>query len=153
MQRLRGFPIALFGAVALVASVLLSVRSTVEAVIDRSEIPVATPSPSPSPTDIVEEVAWTEAGKVKATAYCLKGRTATGEKVQAGLIAADPRIFPLGTILNITSGKYSGVYRVADTGRLIKGRKIDIWVPSCTEARRFGIQTISISLQSPVDVD
>ena len=81
-----------------------------------------------------------------ATAYCLKGRTASGEMVRTGLIAADPKVLPLGTLVQIEAGKYSGVYKVADTGGAIKGNKIDIYVPSYREAKLFGRQKIKVTV-------
>ena len=82
----------------------------------------------------------------RATAYCLKGRTASGGGVRRGIVAADPRVLPLGTRIQITSGAYSGTYLVADTGGVIRGRILDIWVPSCSEAIRFGRKNISVSV-------
>ena len=55
------------------------------------------------------------------------GITYSGVKVRKGLfstIAADTRVFPLGTILNIP-GYGFGV--VSDTGNAIKGNKIDLY--------------------------
>ena len=87
----------------------------------------------------------TSAGTFTATAYCLKGRTAMGHGVRRGIIAADPRILRLGSRISLGAGAYSGQYLVSDTGGNVKGRKIDIWMPSCAEARRFGRRTVSIS--------
>jgi 3D (Asp-Asp-Asp) domain-containing protein len=81
-----------------------------------------------------------------ATAYCLNGRTASGSGVRRGIIAADPRVLPLGTRVLVSAGAWSGTYTVADTGGAIKGRKIDVWVPSSTEARRFGRRTVHIKV-------
>lgn len=81
-----------------------------------------------------------------ATAYCLQGRTATGGSVRRGIVAADPRVLPLGTRINVNAGSYSGSYLVADTGGSVKGRKLDIWVPSCSEARRFGRRSVKVSV-------
>ena len=83
-------------------------------------------------------------GSFSATAYCLKGRTATGAGVRRGIVAADPRILPLGTRINLNAGAYSGSYLVADTGGAIKGRKLDIWVANCSEARRFGRRKVTV---------
>ncbi len=83
-------------------------------------------------------------GSFIATAYCLKGRTAMGHGVRRGIIAADPRVLRLGSRVNVNAGGYSGQYLVSDTGGKIKGKKIDIWVASCSEARRFGRRTVSI---------
>jgi len=85
-------------------------------------------------------------GAFTATAYCLKGRTAMGHGVRRGIIAADPRVLKLGSTVVLNAGGYTGQYVVSDTGGAVKGRKIDIWVPSCAEARRFGRRTISVSL-------
>ena len=87
----------------------------------------------------------TSGGSYTATAYCLKGRTALGHSVRNGLIAADPRVLRLGSKVNIGAGAHSGEYLVSDTGGRIKGRKIDIWMASCAEARRFGRRTISVT--------
>lgn len=84
-------------------------------------------------------------GSFTATAYCLKGRTAMGHGVRRGIIAADPRVLKLGSRVNLNAGGYSGQYLVSDTGGRIKGKKIDIWVASCAEARRFGRRTVSIT--------
>jgi 3D (Asp-Asp-Asp) domain-containing protein len=80
----------------------------------------------------------------KATAYCLKGRTASGSSVRRGIVAADPRVLPLGTTIEIDAGSYSGTYTVADTGGAIRGRILDVWVPSCAEAQRFGRKKVSV---------
>jgi 3D (Asp-Asp-Asp) domain-containing protein len=81
-----------------------------------------------------------------ATAYSLRGRTASGSGVRRGIIAADPRVLPLGTRVYLTAGQYSGTYVVADTGGAIKGRKIDIWMASHSEAIRFGRRKVSIKV-------
>ena len=83
-------------------------------------------------------------GAFSATAYCLSGRTAMGHGVRRGIIAADPRVLKLGSRVTIAGGGYSGTYLVSDTGGVIKGKKIDIWMPSCSEARRFGRRTVQI---------
>jgi len=85
-------------------------------------------------------------GSFMATAYCLKGRTAMGGGVRRGIIAADPRVLPLGSTIVLGAGSYTGQYKVTDTGGSVRGRKIDIWVPTCSEARRFGRRTVSISM-------
>lgn len=89
-------------------------------------------------------IAGASRGMFTATAYCLKGRTAMGHGVRRGIIAADPRILPLGSRISI-SGAYSGTYLVSDTGGGVKGRELDIWMPSCSEARRFGRRSVSVT--------
>jgi len=83
-----------------------------------------------------------------ATAYSLRGRTASGRMVSKGLIAADPRVLPLGSRVRLEAGGYSGEYLVADTGGLIKGKRIDIWIPSSREAMRFGRRKVKLTVLS-----
>lgn len=86
--------------------------------------------------------------KFTATAYALYGRTASGARVRRGLIAADRRVLPLGTRVRLEAGGYSGEYVVADTGGAVRGRKIDIWVPSTREALRFGRRAVKLTVLS-----
>ncbi len=83
-----------------------------------------------------------------ATAYSLRGRTASGRYVSQGIIAADPRILPLGSRVRLEAGAWSGEYLVADTGGAIRGRKIDIWTPSSREAMRFGRRKVKLTVLS-----
>ncbi len=83
-----------------------------------------------------------------ATAYSLRGRTASGQVVTRGLIAADRRVFPLGTRVRLEAGSYSGEYLVADRGGAVRGRKIDIWMPTSHEARRFGRRPVKLTVLS-----
>ena len=81
-----------------------------------------------------------------ATAYCLKGRTASGEHVRPGIIAADPRVLPIGTVVHLRAGRYTGTYTVLDTGSRIKGRIIDVYVPSYKDAVEFGRRPVKIKV-------
>ena len=78
---------------------------------------------------------------VGITMYCLQGTTRRGRYVRSGIIAADPRFFPLAQYVELYAGrKYLGRFLVDDTGKRIKGARIDVWTGNCREARRFGIQ-------------
>lgn len=98
---------------------------------------------------LVKKTVSTKASGAKgiftATAYCLRGKTALGHGVRRGIIAADPRVLRLGSSINLGAGAYSGTYLVSDTGGRIKGRKLDIWMASCSEARRFGRRNVTIN--------
>jgi 3D (Asp-Asp-Asp) domain-containing protein len=83
-----------------------------------------------------------------ATAYSLRGRTASGRMVAKGLIAADPRHLPLGSRVRIEAGSWSGEYLVADTGTLVRGKRIDIWTPTTRDAMRFGRRTVKLTVLS-----
>ena len=76
---------------------------------------------------------------VEVTAYCLSGTTRRGRYVRSGIVAADPRIFPLSRYIELfVDDEYVGRFLVDDTGRKIKGRHLDIWKPTCDEAVQFG---------------
>ena len=79
-----------------------------------------------------------------ATAYSLRGRTASGKPVARGVIAADPRVLPIGTRVRVEAGAWSGEYVVADTGGAVRGRRIDIWTPTSNEAMRFGRRAVKL---------
>lgn len=82
----------------------------------------------------------------EATAYSLRGITRSGSYVRRGVIAADPRVLPLGSRVHLKAGNYSGVYTVQDTGKAIKGKRIDVWMPSSREARSFGRQNVRLTV-------
>lgn len=81
-----------------------------------------------------------------ATAYSLRGRTASGRAVSRGLIAADPSILPLGSRVRLEAGSWSGEYLVADTGGAVRGRRIDIWTPTSREALQFGCRMVKLTV-------
>ncbi len=83
-----------------------------------------------------------------ATAYAERGQTASGAMTRVGLVAADPAVLPLGSRIRVTgAGGYSGDYLVADTGALVKGRHIDIFMLSRAEARKFGKQRVMVQIR------
>ncbi len=82
----------------------------------------------------------------EATAYSLRGITRSGTYVRRGIIAADPRVLPLGSVVHLKAGNYSGVYTVKDTGSAIKGKRIDLWVGSSREAFSFGRQSVKLTV-------
>jgi 3D (Asp-Asp-Asp) domain-containing protein len=95
---------------------------------------------------VAEEKFVVPATHYVATAYSLRGRTASGALVSKGIIAADPRVLPLGSRVKIEAGSYSGEYLVADTGGMVRGKRIDIWTPSSREAMRFGRRTVKLTV-------
>jgi 3D (Asp-Asp-Asp) domain-containing protein len=99
-------------------------------------------------TETTEQKGIGPATPYVATAYSLKGRTASGRMVSRGVIAADPAVLPLGSRVRLDHPGYSGEYLVADTGGAIRGRHIDIWTPSSREAMRFGRRTVKLTVLS-----
>lgn len=76
---------------------------------------------------------------VSITAYCLQGRTRRGNLVRDGIIAVDRKLFPLGREVDLFIGRSKyGRFLADDTGGVIKGGIIDVWMPDCKAARRFG---------------
>ena len=76
---------------------------------------------------------------VSITAYCLQGRTRRGNLVRDGIIAVDRRLFPLGHEVDLFFGRVKyGRFLADDTGGVITGGRIDVWMGDCAAARRFG---------------
>jgi 3D (Asp-Asp-Asp) domain-containing protein len=87
---------------------------------------------------------------MKATAYSTKGTTKSGAQTKRGVIAADPKVLPLGTKVKVTgAGPYSGHYEVKDTGKKIKGKKVDVFIPSNREAKKFGVKDVKVKVVKP----
>jgi 3D (Asp-Asp-Asp) domain-containing protein len=107
-----------------------------------AEFPATEYPPAPAPTSATPPQPYT------ATAYSLRGRTASGRQVSRGLIAADPSVLPLGSRVRLEHPGYSGEYLVADNGGAIRGRRIDIWTPSTSEAMRFGRRSVKLTVLS-----
>lgn len=82
-----------------------------------------------------------------ATAYSIKNVTASGMMARSGMIAADTKVLPLGSLVKIReAGKYSGIYQVLDTGSSIHGNRLDIYMPSRNEALTFGRRTVQLEI-------
>ena len=82
--------------------------------------------------------------QMKATAYCLKGKTASGQEVRNGICASRPEWIgkTAGIYLNDngTIGDFLGYYEIQDTGGepIKKGYVIDIWMESKEDCKQFG---------------
>ena len=154
---------ALIAGVLLTSSLLFSSRTlsaetlpsqtqqTAKSTTADATAPVAVELPTEG--DLGERIATEETYIVPpapyvATAYSLRGRTASGQMVTKGIIAADPRYLPLGSRVRLQAGAYSGEYLVADTGSMVRGRRIDIWTPTSREAMRFGRRLVKLTVLS-----
>ena len=84
----------------------------------------------------------------RATAYCKGITTTSGVAVQTGVVAADPELLPVGSVVDIDSlpQKYNGIYTVLDTGPAVQGREVDIYMWSCNEALTFGRRSIHLNV-------
>ena len=81
---------------------------------------------------------------VSATAYSGDGITSTMIKPYWGVIAVDPSVIPYGSVVYIP---YFDKYFVAeDCGGGIQGKRIDIFMNSETECRKWGVRKINIEI-------
>src|SRR5687768_3382843 len=84
-------------------------------------------------------------GAFTATAYYIEETTATDAKTAHGIVAADPDVLPFGTIIRIHKLKsHNSIYTMKDSGRKIKNREIDLFIPSCNATKEFGRQPITV---------
>lgn len=83
--------------------------------------------------------AYTHSTSKKAPA-----RTATGTIPSSGrTIAVDPRVIPFGTKVYIEG---LGERIAEDSGAKIKGRQLDVFLPTVERCRHFGVQTRDVEV-------
>jgi rare lipoprotein A len=78
------------------------------------------------------------------------GRTASGERVNAGALTAAHRSFPFGTMVRVTNTRNnkSVVVRINDRGPFVRGRVIDL-TPAGARAIGFsGLAPVTLSVVS-----
>lgn len=83
---------------------------------------------------------------MEATAYCagydgVDRVTATGRRAEVGIAAVDDRVIKLGTLLYVEG---YGLALAADRGRAIKGNRIDLFMESYAEAKRWGRRKVRV---------
>lgn len=72
------------------------------------------------------------------------GLTKAGTTPVSGhVIAADPAVLPIGSIVHIDG---MGRRQVQDTGSAIRGRHVDVFFDDCAEARRWGRQQRAVRI-------
>lgn len=86
--------------------------------------------------------------RFQATAYCKGSTTAAGVAVRTGIAAADPALLPIGSVLRVQTAdeRRNGIWTVLDTGPEVKGRELDLYIWSCTEALEFGRQPVQVTI-------
>lgn len=112
----------------------------------------AVESASTSESSSSSDTSGGESMTVEATAYTAdcagcSGITATGVNLNtnryAKVIAVDPDVIPLGSEVQIEG---MGTYTAADTGGAINGNRIDVHVPSKSEAYSFGRRSVEVTV-------
>jgi 3D (Asp-Asp-Asp) domain-containing protein len=83
-----------------------------------------------------------------ATAYCKGLVTTAGVPAQSGVLASDPGLLPLGSVvkLDYRDDKYDGIYTVLDSGPEIQGREVDVYMWSCNDALKFGRRRVDLTV-------
>ena len=82
----------------------------------------------------------------QATAYCVTGITKSGAATAPGRVASDPKVIPLGSLIYVDSPLMGGIYQVLDTGELIKGKIIDIFIPNYDMCKEFGRRMVKVKV-------
>jgi 3D (Asp-Asp-Asp) domain-containing protein len=144
-RELRGRIARLSRTIAARRRALAILRVSTEATaiaLDRTagpaDVPVRRLAARPAPAPLVPGTLT-----VVATAYVLRGATATGTQTGRGTVAVDPAVVPLGTSLTIPG---YGDAVASDTGGAIRGNRIDVWFPTIEEARSWGTRTVTITI-------
>jgi len=106
------------------------------------------PPPDSGPGDAAASVPAGKPVTFTATAYCSGARTSSGTRVAEGIIAADPALVPIGSVVHVSGleRRYNGIYTVMDTGSKIRGRRIDLYLRDCRAAERFGRRPARVSI-------
>lgn len=84
--------------------------------------------------------------RFNASAYCTGDVTASGLPPRSGIAAADPELLPTGSVVQVSGlgPRYDGVYTIMDTGGIVRGRMIDLYMRNCDEAVRFGRHDVEL---------
>ncbi|MDD2421538.1 MAG: G5 domain-containing protein [Heliobacteriaceae bacterium] len=83
-----------------------------------------------------------EAKHMVATAYTHTGRnTASGVYPGVGMVAVDTRVIPMGSRLYVEGYGYA---TAADRGRAIVGDRVDVFMETEGEAKRWGVKTVKV---------
>ncbi len=101
----------------------------------------------PEPKGVSEQVQDVITMIVESTAYTHTGyMTFTETWPRVGTIAVDPKVIPLGSIIEVPG---YGIGVAEDTGRLIKGDIIDVFMDTEQEAITWGRRLVKIRVILP----
>ncbi len=117
------------------------VGTTLAAAFRDSALTLKAPKPVKEKTTVDVPLRGGRELSVLSSAYCLRGITASGSYVRHGTIAVDPRVIPMGSRIFVP-GYGWGV--AADTGGMIKGNVIDIWLPTARQCYDWGVRRVRI---------
>lgn len=125
--------------------------------IETEAVAPAEPLEPPEPVE-PPEIPLTSPGsgetiRMLATAYTLAcgngdGVTATGTIPRPGIIAVDPRVIAHDTLVYIDD---YGYFRAEDTGGVIKGNRIDVFMHDRADAMSFGKRWVDVKIIGKFD--
>lgn len=125
-----------------------------------SKVTMKKDNPKPSPESSTEPTKSTKAMEFKATHYSVGDSLTPGTVTANGtnvantiytaegyhIIAVDPNVIPLNSIVKLTINGRTIIAKACDTGSSIKGNKIDILVGSPQEALNLGVITLTVEI-------
>ena len=82
------------------------------------------------------------------------GITASGYSVSTNggfLVAADPKVLPLGSLVSVPGYDFGEVVPVLDVGGAIKGARLDVLFPTHEEAVRWGVRALDVTIWEYAD--
>jgi len=77
------------------------------------------------------------------TAYCQGAITATGTRTRIGECAVDPQVIPLDSQVYVPG---YGWAMAEDTGGLIRGARLDVYIPELEEAKEWGAKRLVVTV-------
>ncbi len=86
-------------------------------------------------------------GMARVTLYtCVElggcNRTALGLWPYEGVVAVDPRLIPLGSMVWVEG---LGIFLAADTGSFLRGNRVDVYVDDYSRAIHWGVQYLRVA--------
>jgi 3D (Asp-Asp-Asp) domain-containing protein len=82
------------------------------------------------------------------------GITASGYSVETNggaLVAADPRVLPLGSLVSVPGYDDGAVVPVLDVGGAIKGARLDVLFPTHERAVQWGVRELEVTVWEYAD--
>jgi 3D (Asp-Asp-Asp) domain-containing protein len=127
----------------------LKVSLLVAAVLTATSVLVSSGYAQEAPTPVGETIQATVTGyAIGSDGGAVGGMTATGIATHWGTVAADWRLYPPGTRLQI-EGFPNDVFTVEDSGGAVRGTVFDIWFPDLATAVAFGTKSLRVTVLAP----
>jgi 3D (Asp-Asp-Asp) domain-containing protein len=127
----------------------LKVSLLVAAVLTATSVLVSSAYAQDAPAAVGETIQATVTGyAIGSDGGAVGGTTAMGIATHWGTIAADWRLYPPGTRLQI-EGFPDDVFTVEDSGGSVRGNVFDVWFPDLATAVAFGTKSLRVTVLAP----